>query len=417
MNKMIREIYSQRYSKVIWIVCILIVLFYVYTGYSNVNGWQSNQKYLFSEDFVNKEFKLESEDYVKDYTEDGQPIYYHSLDEYRKDQLTLYNQELTYLPKLDDYENLGFEGREIKSADSYQPGFTYLNNIGSDNSELTLMVVVLFILGFLLFFLDQKTNFNRFLFSLAVKRKKLFSQKILFVGLPLTFTLALSILMNVLINYYGIPNIYLNATLAQLLYSGFSQLILLLFVFSAGCFFGVLLGNLVFGPLALLLGLSFAVSADLFYTELVKLIQLFSPNSRFLYFSGLFISYPQKSGSPWYILLILVMASLIFIALANKIFNQISLENDGHFITVPHLQLAVFLTMFILSSIYFSISSADWLYFIASPAEKADYANPLISCLTSTVICFIGSFLLIYFGDIHKHWIERREMRLRQKII
>lgn len=421
MNRMIRKIYSQRYLKIIWVICALIALFYAFSAYQAVSGWQSQKNYLFSDEFVNEDFKLHSDDYAKTYTDNGDPVYYHSIDEYRKEQLSFYNQVILYLPTTrNSSEQLkADEGFVSSEGITYQPGFAYISSswYSNGNDSLTLMVFIVFILGFLLFFIDQKTNFNRFLFTLAAKRKKVFTSKIAYIGLPLILSLIFGILINVLIQYYGIPHAYLNASLPQLLYSGLSHLFLLIFVFSAGCFFGVLLGNLVFGPLALLLGSCLLFFVSVFYYNLVSLLNLFLPDTRFFDLSGLLISYPQKSAAPWYILLALGLLSILFFYLAEKVFSQISLENDGHFITVPRLQFPAFLTIFIGLSAYLLIMSINWSYFTASVKEKAHMQSPLIFTLITLAVCLISSFLLVYLGDIHKWWIERREMRLSRKII
>src|SRR5699024_7864354 len=215
---MIRKILMKRYKVALIILSAFFVVAYSLTSANNVSNWRSEQKYYASEEFQ-KEFTEHPEFYAKGYDEAKEEVIpYDSLEEFQKDMLTQYKYAQHYYF---DYTSSGYTDPAMSDDldtlidTSYQMGTYYEGSsmIGA------FMVIAALLTGFLLFFIDQKSNFNRFLFSLPISRKKLFSAKLTNLVLPLIASFAIGIFLHVLIEYLGIPSPYINATFAHLLYS------------------------------------------------------------------------------------------------------------------------------------------------------------------------------------------------------
>ncbi|HIY56661.1 MAG TPA: hypothetical protein H9829_00455 [Candidatus Tetragenococcus pullicola] len=412
---MIRKILMKRYKVALIILSAFFVVAYSLTSANNVSNWRSEQKYYASEEFQ-KEFTEHPEFYAKGYDEAKEEVIpYDSLEEFQKDMLTQYKYAQHYYF---DYTSSGYTDPAMSDDldtlidTSYQMGTYYAGTsmIGA------FMVIAALLTGFLLFFIDQKSNFNRFLFSLPISRKKLFSAKLTNLVLPLIGSFAIGIFLHVLIEYLGIPAPYINATFPQLLYSGFSHFLLMVLALCLGIALGTLLGNIIFGPIAVVLAILLLLTFnDLFYVGFADLLSWLFPNIRLLTPRALFILNLGKTSAPWYMLLAVVLASILFIVIAKRIFLHVSMENDGDFLTVPTYKKPMFWTLFLFTSIWGNISLINW-YAIANPSFYENFSyHPLPTFLTVTLLCLLASTVLIYFHEIRKWWIERREAKLQTK--
>lgn len=422
---MIRDIYLKRYGKSL--IAVLLVFAFLYWGnaFNQVKNWHTYHDYLYSEEFE-VDYKNEPNSYIKDYVDNSEiPIYYDSIDEYRNEELIYYGlSQLAYESTIREYLDDDFVINDFEStinqANNYQRGASYYIKRGWTDAFSQLILIVA--IGFLLFFVDQKTNFNRFLFSLPVKRRSLFLGKIFYLVLPLLIGLGIILLGNSLIIQLGIPAQYLNATLPQLLYSALSHFALMTLLLTIGIFFGTLLGNLVLAPLALVGGsFSLLVTSYEFYYEFNILVTYFLPNTHLQTYDTLFIMNMGKSGTTIPVLVLTFLASFIFLFLAEKIYQKTFMENDGDFVTAPELRLPTFLTLFIGFNLFFTIASVSWMWILPLQHKELIDANYITDCWTYLLIQFILVFLvsfgLVYFQSIQKWWIKHRDNRLKRKAI
>lgn len=407
--KMIRSLYYQRYGKSLIALMLIFFGLYLYNSIDGVRAWHNEYDYLHSEEFVTSDY-YNNQWNIKDYDDNNKPIYYESIDDYRNERLMTYNYFEAFYSTYAEMNATSDYISEIKVTEpAYQAGNVYYSYYVS-NQPLALLI---FILGFLLFFVDQKTNFNRFLFSLSVRRKTLFAGKLLYLAGPFILVIGLGILGNILIHRYGIPQPYMNATWMQLLQSGLSHWIFTIFLLCSGILLGVTLGNIVFGPLSILLGLFVLaqVTPYLFFSNLNVILTYFFPDTRLPMTDAIFLIWPGKTSTPWYILLILVLLSALFVFLAERIFRQVSIEDDGDYVTSPSLRLPVFLTMFISTCFFFTLTMISW-DLVFNPVEEYTVIYELIIITITTFIC---SYLLVYARSIRKWLIAKRDNYLQQK--
>lgn len=426
MNPTIRSIYYKRYGKSL-IAIILLLFFFYWTGAFGLNNsWQGHYEWLHSYEFETKHYNNDLDNQIKGYVGDSDtPIYYSSIDEYRDEELTVYHaSNAPYLPTIresaDQYflRNEYYDYGSTSDPNDYQRGVEYYFRFGGSDPIFTMGLMLL--AGFALFFVDPKTNFNRFLFSLPVSRRQLFTGKLLYLGLPLLGALALAILGSIFINYFGIPAPYLNVTLPQMLYSGLSHFATMTLLLTSGIFFGALLGNLVLGPAALMGGLFFFVGFfNPFYIQFNNLITYFFPNIHLQNPWTLIVTSVGKTGTTLTTLILFFLFSLVLLGLTERIYQKTSMENDGDFVTDPSLRLPTFLSLCIGSNLFFGIGSTPWSWvFSIDPTEYyVNRSGYWFTLLVQFVLVFIVSFGLVYFQSIQKWWRKRRDLRLKQKSI
>ncbi|KAF1303281.1 hypothetical protein IV487_04615 [Enterococcus saccharolyticus] len=407
--KMIRSLYYQRYGKSLIALMLIFFGLYLYNGIGGVRAWQNEYDYLHSKEFVTSDY-YNHEWNIKDYDDNNKPIYYESIDDYRNERLMTYTYSENFYSTYAEMNATSNYNPEIAVAEpTYQAGNVYYSYYVSSQP----WALLIFILGFLLFFVDQKTNFNRFLFSLSVSRKKLFTGKLLYLAGPFMLVIGLGILGNILIQWYGIPQLYMNATVIQLLQSGLSHWIFTIFLLCSGMLLGVTLGNVVFGPLSILLGLFVLSQMTVFsfFSNLNIILTYFFPDIQLPMTDAIFVVWPGKTSTPWYISLILMLLSALFIFLAERIFRKVSIEDDGDYVTSPGLRLPVFLTMFVSTCFFFTITMTSW-YLVFNPVEDYTIIRELIIITIVTCIC---SYILVYARSIRKWWIARRDNYLQRK--
>ncbi len=405
---MIKQILYKRYKAVLIVACAFFVTLYAGASAEHVRSWNSQYRYATSSE-LKKDFAAHPESYIQGYDEQtDKEIPYDSLSDYQKDWLTQYNWSIRY------YDHFNYWSTDFSDEDTstYQIGTHY----GSSTSAGYFGLIAAVLSGFLLFFIDQKTKFNNFLFTLPIARKKLFAAKIKYLALPLVGSFVIGVLAYVLIEYFGISANYLNATLPQLLYSGLGHLLLLILALALGIALGAILGNIVFGPLAVFAAILLLMTFNgLYYNGFASLMGWLFPKSKLLYPEALFILSPGKTGAPWYMLVALLVLTVLFVFIAQRTFLNISMENDGEFLTVPKYRAPMFWTIFLFTSVWGIISTTNW-YAIAYPEILEGYPyHPIVDGLFVTLLCFLGSTLLIYFHEIRKWCVEKRQARLLKK--
>lgn len=147
---------------------------------------------------------------------------YKSYKDYRDTTLVFYNSFSIY--------ELRPDIKTIMKAENYSNKIPYSPSFGRFYLGTALLFIVP-LAGFLLFFIDQKTGFNQFLFSLGVSRKDLFKKKLLYVALPFLLSILVGQSLYALLIHTLIPAPYMNATLGQLFTSVISNFCLLFILF------------------------------------------------------------------------------------------------------------------------------------------------------------------------------------------
>lgn len=367
---MMSQVYRLRYRRFMIWIGVLIVGVYLFSGYSAQRSWHNQQTYLYSVDFSY------TPEMGQQYDNDGNLTHTLTKQEYVK-------QSLTYFTT----------GEDISYA--YVTPFT-------QNMLLYMMPLVMIIIGFLAFFLDQKSQFNRFLFSLPFSRKRLYLEKLGHIVLPILLSLVIGIFGYTTIVYTMIPQPYFNAEIMEIALSGCSHFITLVVALCLGIFLGVSLGNALSATLFLALFL-FTLNATLnsFYSNLIG---LFSSANHAILLDKWLLFYPGKTSSTPLAILINFALCVVFLAISYVVFRSISMENEGSFLTVPNYRHLYFSLGSIISIVYLVCTSAMWRH---------------DSYLTPTDYIFAGIFLLIvplilgiliYFSSI-KYKIEQ----IRQK--
>ena len=414
MKTMIREIYMERYGKVVLLLMALLIAIPFFSGMSTVSGWHAQNDYYHSKEFID-DYNAYPENYAKDYhfdeaTQQETTTLYDSIADFREGNLDFYVGSMDkYLPTYQEQRDNRFtiysDASQQPEHGTYQRGVIYFSN-WEYSQTASLIIFAMFVIGFLLFFIDQKTNFNRFLFSLPVKRHSLFRSKLTLVVAPMLASLFVGVLMNRLVVFLRIPHESLQATLPQLLYSGLSYFVLAATFLAVGIFFGNLLGNLVSGPLVSAIGLYIlAMSVYNFYDGLNNVITYFFPTVHFFQLWGLLITQPGKTGSPIWMLVALLVFSLVLLWMAERLYQRVSMEHDGEFVLVPKVKLITALALFIGWNLYFTVGNIfSSIFFTGYSTSKEDILWILIQIL----LVFLVSFGLVYTGDLRKRWLSRR---------
>ncbi|MEG0294689.1 hypothetical protein [Enterococcus sp.] len=413
MDKNLRNIFQARYGAVLLLLVGGILIFYISSGFNFVKNWQSQHTWYHS-----KEFTQDYAEYSYDikYQSEDEIVYYENIDEFRQERLTIFEPNWSK-EKYD--ENL--TPPRFKADHSYEKGLNYWSQY--NHSLIIFSPWILFILGFSLFFIDLKTNFNSLLFSLPYTKKQIFKGKLRYMMPPIFISLAVGILIHQFLIHAMIPDLYLNATLGQMLYSGMSHWFLLLLAFSSGTFIGTLLGNLVTGPLLVAAGF---LSLTIFYDFLVAISNLFDYfgfGKMMLFFKNLFgepstltITTLGKSGSMPAVFVLFSVLSLAVLFIAQKIFENTSLESNGKVLTVPRFRRRFFIILAIISSFYFTIATVSVVAYFEY--DKFEYYSRLsiLPLILVPVICTISSFIVTYYDEIFKFWNKRYLDRMTKKI-
>lgn len=404
MNKQLRKIYAIRYKTPLLILMVGFLLIYLGSGISHVKNWNNLESYFKSEEFI-KDFNKNPEHYTIGYDyEKDKEIFPKDIEEYRTDALQVYNK---------NNPRVSFNPNSLVNEKDYQVGVDYWKNF--DNQFLVVSAFIVFLIGFGLFFIDLKTNYNQFLFSLSWTKKELFRGKIVYFALPFLGSLALGTLGNILISYLFIPKMYINATLTQLLYSGFSHWSFLVFALAGGIVSGTLLGNLVLGPVVVgLVFLSLIVTEGV-YLDVIRLIEYYTNQQIWYNFSAFFVDNPGKTGTPWFVLLLFFGLAAFAIFLAEKIYRQISLENNGQMLTVPTLRRPVFIILVILSLIWYAFPISNISGYLTYPNDYYDFS--FVPTIIVSTLCILISFFLVYIDEIPKRWNHFMHQRALKKSI
>ncbi|BCA86135.1 hypothetical protein EsVE80_16580 [Enterococcus saigonensis] len=396
---MLKRIYLKRYGKTLIAFAILIFGLYFLNAHGTVSSWHAQNKYYHSSDFE-RSFKEQPESFT--YWDDKleKDMTYTSIKEYISDQLYVYGRA---------YPDHHISAQQ---AQEYNPKTTYFTRFGGDFNILTIFIVSL--AGFLIFFVDEKTAFNRFLFGLPQKRKQLFGAKLLYVALPILMIFLLAQLFYITYLKIGIPDPYLNASWSQLIHSIINNFSLTILLFAVSIFIGSMVGNLAFGPLTWVI---FSFLASLIPSSVSNFFNLFSFNQPKGYpfnLENLFIVRIGKTGGYWWMIPIFLVISLLFIWWTYRKFKNLSLENDGDYLLHHSSRWPVWFLMWGFTSfIALNYFTNPWqTYLVLKDSSKAVSLFSTISS-TALVLVILGLvlFVVVFFSSIKNVWQNYRGKR------
>lgn len=371
---MMKQVYQLRYRRFILWIGIIIVGIYLFSGFTTQHSWHAQKEYLYSADFY---FTPEM---GQQYDQQGNVTTTLNKQEYVKQALQFFSS-------------------------SDETNMHYTTSI-SQNILLSIMPLLVVILGFLTFFLDQKSQFNRFLFSLSFSRKRLYIEKVVYILGPFLGFLALGIIGYNLLMYTMIPQPYFNASVMEIVHSGFSHFLTLTLAFCFGMFLGVSLGNTFSAILFFcLVNFTLANSLGSFYLNIMNLFTNRSSDLRVSIEQWL-VFYPGKNGSTILSMGINVLMSLILVYLSYIVFNRLSMEDDGDFLTVPKFRHYYFIIGSLISIVYLICSGAMW--------ELSEYMTIRDFVITGLFLLVVPVILaiLIYFSSIKLKLEQRRQKKV-----
>ncbi|MBO1308519.1 ABC transporter permease [Enterococcus sp. 669A] len=393
---MLKAIYLERYKKPLIALCLVIIGICLLNAKLQSDHWHS----MHTQYTENREFKQ-------------------NVAEYR-DQYTYFDPSSQTNKAYDSYEefvnaNLYFYR---PTSDQYNPAnlpeatdYDQKENYTADNtSNFPFLFLLVPLIGFLLFFVDAKTGFNHFLFSLPISRKEIFGKKLLYLGVPILLSVLVGQGLYALLIHSLIPAPYMNATLGQLFASVISYFFTMVGLFSASAFVGSMVGNIVFGPLTWFVFWLLMLSIpDTIYTVL-DIITLRNGNAPSVS-HNLFITFIGKNGGYWWISLLICLASGLLLFWSYRKYQTISLENDGSYLLNKESRWPVwiFMTLFssaILGTTLFSPWHNYYMnHFIGEPVSIWD---PINSSLIILAVLGLLSFTLVFFSDIKRKLQQRK---------
>lgn len=401
---MLTTIYQKRYGKILIGFMLLIIGCYALDGYNNVTSWHRTNDYYQSEK-TKSDYIKNNEDYTYWDDKEQKDIPFPSYEDYIAPELYVFRSVNDSGVLISDQEKKHDYNNEI-----------YYRTLSGTFSRFVIFFVAL--AGFLLFFVDEKTAFNRFLFSLPASRKELFLKKMTHVALPLLASVICGQLLYTFIFYFGIPQPYMNVDLTRLLLSAANNFSLIVLAFSTSTFIGSMVGNLVFGPLTWLVFIVYTTLIPQTIDDYQYWIDLARGNDILSNLSGKLFSYAiGKNSGSWYMGVLMILLSVLFLLWTYRNFQKLSLEHDGDYLLHAHSRFPVFLFMtlfvFIIQNTYFS----SWGAYFYSLLEKEEMSifSPLIQSLLVLLIVAGFCFTIVYFSSIKTWFRLRKERKLALK--
>lgn len=387
---MIRSIFVERYKKVLIAACLLLIGVGVFNAVIQNNQWRS----LYHDPNSRERFEKYRDEFTYWDEEKEESVPYTSYQEYRDSQLLFYTSYLPYSKSL--------RASDYSSGTSYQSHFTTYFN-----SALLLLVPLI---GFLLFFIDQKTGFNQFLFSLGASRKELFKKKIIYLAIPVLLSILVGQSLYALLIHSLIPAPYMNATLGQLFTSVISNFSLLFFLFCSSAFIGSMVGNIFFGPLTLAVFLLLRSWLPNSIYSLVDNIKLARGTINKPFSRTLFVDFVGKMGGSIWANVILVLFGLFLMFWAYKKYQSLSLENDNAYILHKESRWSIWWLMTLFTSFILNLNVFDpWSNFLIRKIFEhvnESIIGPILVnvSVTLTVGCICA--IVVFFSEITRKAVK-----------
>lgn len=384
MKKQLMTILKKRYGLSLIITCLFILLFYSYSGYKDVNNWKDTNAYYHSAQFDKD---------MAGVTEEDNPMYTGlSLNERkeleRKNSLNLFYKTTSYDEK----------GNLITNASDTSYFTMYFNE------DPLLLLAVIVAAGFFLFFVDLKTSFNEFLFSLGVSKRRIYFSKFALVSIPILSSVLLAKFLFVGIITTGIPAEYVNITTSELVTVVFASWTTCVMYFFIAAFIGVIAGNLILAPLTVI---GFSLSLGFFITACANAWSYFSSATADGFAADSFFVYTVTKDpvSLTPIILAIVLSFTVFV-IGSLLFPKLTLEKKGDYLLFDQLKLPVVIAMTIYVPVVLVFSRRYYTY--------EDSSTPIPSLLIYGVLtALIGSYL-VYRKEIHTY-INRTRYRSNKR--
>lgn len=397
---MIRSIYFERYKKVLIAACLLVIGLSIFNAINQTNQWKAHS----TDPYAKEQYEQNQQEATYYDKETNKTVSYSSFEDYRKTDLLFYysaNYGPTAGPK------------NLSDANNYATDVLYYTRFSTNFYASLILIVPL--LGFLLFFIDQKTGFNQFLFSLGRSRKELFKKKFLYVALPFLLSILIGQSLYALMIHTLIPAPYMNATLGQLFYSVLNNFCLLFVMFCSSAFIGSMVGNVFFGPLTwfvywiLLILFPNGVYALVNNINLATGSTMDSPRTLFIIGVG-------KTGGYWWLSLLFIMLGLLFTFWGYKKFQKLSLESDSAYLLHSESRWSIWSLMTLFTSLVLVFNFFDpWNVYLTNHLygdKSIGLIQPIFS--SSLLVLIVGCVcsLLIFFPQI-KRFIANSQRKWR----
>ena len=396
MKKELNQLMMQRYKYFLLGISLLIVGITFLETKSNLSLWQETRTELNSKKAENSFYKeLKSKDAYPNgkmvvlYDErEGKPeLETNDFSEYKKARLEVFHDNPHFVSGFSDY-------------------------VGESIFIITLMAVVS---GFVLFFYDNKTNFNTMLFSSKYRRRDIYLTKYKIVGGTLLLTLLVAKVARILSFVLFIPSEYLNTNFFELLPSQLLQISLLGVVFMVSSFAGILLGEWVTGIITIFgfwyMFHSFAVGIFSIYSTLTD--RVFSYPFLELTF---FFNLSKRNTLPVFIYLgLFIVVSAILFIWGMKLYDQLSLENNGKYLMFDFLRKPIQLVFLVY---LFVVATGPGLIdaikiYVTGVSPYGDYHPSVLQNLITTTIALSIGYLISVIAIYRKNpftFIKKKEV-------
>ncbi|MGO3791182.1 MAG: ABC transporter permease [Enterococcus gilvus] len=395
---MIRSIFAERYKKVLLAACLLVIGVGVFNVVIENNQWKS----VYNDPHGKENFEKHRHEitYWDDEKEDNVP--FSSYKEYQNAQLIFYRSYESY-PK-------------IVTASDYSKAVPYQSNFATYFNSALLLIVPL--MGFLLFFVDQKTGFNQFLFSLGTSRKDLFRKKIQFVAAPFLLATLVGQFLYALLIHTLIPAPYMNATLGQLFTSVLSNFSLLFFLFCASAFIGSMVGNAFFGPLTFVVFLflrSWLPNAIYSFGDILTLWRgtFDDPLPR-----TLFVDSVGKTGGDLLVNLMMIALGFLLLLWAYRKYQTLSLENDNAYLLHKESRWPIWAIMTLFTSFILSLNVFNpWIIYLNNRINhiESSIKLPIVSNILVFLIVGCICALVVFFQEVTSRSVKTLEKVAHRK--
>lgn len=407
--KKLNQLTWKRARPIILSLGLLLMVVSVFVGYNSTNNWHKDQNFIHSNKakenynlFVQEQKTLEEKINTK----------YQSSKDYQKASDYGYNNgaQLIHFDKRTGKFSIEYESFKsfygyIRTKLFHNHGLANLINSGYIVSTtniyrgLSLISLIFLIVGFLISFLDYKTNFVLLLFSSGYRRSDILKSSILTSLVPLIVLSIIAIGINITILYSSIPLHYINYPLNKIIFYHLCLLIVAIFYYFVGLFSGIIFGQ-VFTAIISLIGFIFGL--ELIKTNLLDLFDaIFHKQNSGVYDSSLFSRF--DSGLYWLILVVITIMLTFTIYFSSRFFyNKLSLEERGNYILFPNLRLPISIVAALFTS--YSLSGNLGLSNKYSTVSTSSLLRDNI--IYGLIIFFITFFIFVVINN-YKQIYER----------
>ena len=249
-TKKLNRITWKRARHIILSLGILLILISVFFGFNSTNNWHREHNFIHSqeardqyysylgtqeteEDDVNKKYK-ETKDYqgCVDYADNQNAGIFLKFDPKTG---KFHIQSQTFKEFYGYIRSKFFYTRSVLDLTNFSYLFTSRNVFRG----FTLISLFFSITGFLVSFLNYKTNFLQILFSSGYKRKEILKSSVITSLIPLILMTITAITINLVILYSRIPHQYINYPLDKIIFYQFCILLVAICYYFLGFFLGL----------------------------------------------------------------------------------------------------------------------------------------------------------------------------------